>query len=112
MVDVDYGIANAEAGGLCLGHRECESHCGIARTTTCLESFRRGQANGMAEGPLKEGDPSVLLTMRKIVQAAYCTQVEVSEREEDHERYKSVLEAGGSLEHKKDWLHLSSQSSV
>jgi hypothetical protein len=40
----------------------------------------------MAEAPLKEGDPSALLTMRKIVKAANYTQVEVSEREKGHER--------------------------
>jgi hypothetical protein len=37
----------------------------------------------------------------KIVKAVRDTQVEVSEREEDHERKERVLETGGSLQHKR-----------
>jgi hypothetical protein len=110
LVDVDYSVADAETSCLRLGHRERDGHCGIAGTTACLQSFGRGQANGMTEAPLKERDSSALLTVRKIVKAANHTQVEVSEREEGRERKESVLEASRSLEHKKDWLHLSSQS--
>jgi hypothetical protein len=55
----------------------------------------------VAEAPLKERDPGALLTVRKIVKTANYTQVEVSEREEGHEREKSVLEAGRLLGHKR-----------
>jgi hypothetical protein len=101
LVDVDDGIADAEAGSLCLRHDECDRHRRIAGTATCLHRLRRGQANCVAEVPLKERGPSALLTVRKIVKTAQYTQIEVSEREEGHEREKSVLEAGGLLEHKR-----------
>jgi hypothetical protein len=100
-VDVHDGIADAEARSLRLGHGERDGHCSIAGATTCLHGLRRGQANCVAEAPLKKRDPSALLTVRKIVKTANYTQIEVSEREEGHEREESVLEAGGLLGHKR-----------
>jgi hypothetical protein len=110
MVDVDHRIADVEAGCLCLGHGERDRDCGIAGPTTCLDSLRRGEANRMAEAPLIEGEAGAVVSVGKIVKAVRCTQVEVSEREEGNERKERVLEAGGSLQHKKDWLQSSSQS--
>ena len=64
----------------------------------------------MAKSPLKEGRPGAEVAARKIRKAACHTHVEVSEREKSHDCQKNVLEARGSLQHKKDWLKSSSQS--
>jgi hypothetical protein len=101
MVDVDHSIADVEAGRLCLGHGERDGDCGIARTTASLHSLRRGEANRMAEGPLIEGEAGATVSVGKIVKAVHRTQIEVSEREEGHERQERVLETGKSLQHRK-----------
>jgi hypothetical protein len=100
-VDVDHSVTGVESGRLCLGHGERHRNCRVARLTTCLYSLRRGEANRMAEGSLIEGEAGATVSVGKIVQAVHYTQVEVSEREECHKRQKDVLEAGGSLQHKK-----------
>jgi hypothetical protein len=101
MVNVDDGIADAKARCLRLGHSKRDGDCGIARTAAGLHRLRRGEANRMANRSLKEGEPSAEGTVREVVKTVCCTQVEVSEREEGHEREKSVLEACGSLEHRR-----------
>src|SRR5580704_7889415 len=100
MVDVDYGITGVEAGRLSLGHGERHRNCGVAGLTTCLYSLRRSETNRMAEGPLIEGEAGATVSVGQIVKAVHCTQIEVSEREEGHERQERVLEAGRSLEHR------------
>ena len=101
MVNVDDGIADAEAGCLRLGHRKGNCDSGIARTAACLHRLRSGEANRVADHALKEGDPSAEGTVCEVVKTICCTQVEVTEREDGHERKKGVPEAGGSLEHRR-----------
>src|SRR5271170_1462827 len=94
MIDVDHSVADVEASCLCLGHGERDGDCSIAGPTTCLDGLRRGEANRVAEGSLIERDAGAAVSVGKIVNAVHRTQVEMSEREEGHEREKSVLEAG------------------
>jgi hypothetical protein len=86
MINVDDGVADAEASRLRLGHRKRYGNCGVAGTTTCFDGLRRREANRMAEVALKERNSSSLLTVRKIVKAAYSTQIEMSQRKKGHER--------------------------
>jgi hypothetical protein len=101
MVDADHSVTDVEASCLCLRHGERDGDCGITRPTTCLHSLRRSEANRMAEGSLIEGEAGAAVSVSKIVNAVDRTQVEVSEREEGHKREKSVLEASGSLKHRR-----------
>jgi len=109
MIDVDNGIADVQAGSLCFGHDERNSNGGIARVPTCLNSFRSCESNRMTEAPLKEWETGALVAFGKVVYAVPRTHVKMCEREECHEREERVLETGGSLRHKKGWLHGSSQ---
>jgi hypothetical protein len=111
-IDGEDGIAYLETSGLRLRHGQSHGDHDVARVASCFDSLGRGEPYGMTKGSEKKWDTGALMAVSEIFKVPYRAHVEMNERKDRYKREKTVLEAGGSLRHKKDWLQSSSQSFV